>query len=62
MAKNILILADFFEGTWDAICFAMRFLRNGETTINLLQTYQKHEVGHSMHRDIVPILENIKPV
>ena len=59
MAKNILILTDFSEGTWDAVCFAMKFLRDGETTINFLQTYQKPEVGHSMHRDIVPILEKI---
>jgi len=59
MAKNILILADFSEGTWDAVLFAMKFLRDGEPTINLLQTYQKPEAGHSMHRDIVPILEKI---
>lgn len=59
MAKNILILADFFEGSWHAICFAMRHLRNGATTINLLQTYQKPDVGHSVHRDIIPILEKI---
>jgi len=59
MAKNILILADFIEGTWDAICFTMRYLRNGGTTINLLQTYQKPDVGHSVHRDIIPILEKI---
>ena len=59
MAKNILILTDFSGGTWDAVCFAMKFLRNGETTINLLQTYQKPEVGQSMIRDIVPILKKI---
>jgi len=39
--------------------FAVKFLRNGETTINLLQTYQKPEVGQSMIRDIVPILKKI---
>jgi len=59
MAKNILILADFSGGTWDAVCFAMKFLRNGDTTINLLQTYQKPEVRQSMIRDIVPILKKI---
>ena len=59
MAKNILILTDFSEGTWDAVCFAMKFLRNGDTTINLLQTYQKPEVRQSMIRDIVPILKKI---
>ncbi|MBL7111242.1 MAG: hypothetical protein ISS19_04805 [Bacteroidales bacterium] len=59
MAKNILILTDFSGGTWDAVHFAMKFLRDGEIIINLLQTYQKPEVGHSMHRDIVPILEKI---
>ena len=59
MAKNILILTDFSGGTWDAVCFAMKFLRDGETTINLLQTYQKPEVRQSMIRDIVPILKKI---
>ncbi len=59
MVKNILILTDFSGGTWDAVCFAMKFLRNGKTTINLLQTYQKPEVGQSMIRDIVPILKKI---
>jgi hypothetical protein len=59
MAKNILISTDFSGGTWDAVCFAMKFLRNGETTINLPQTYQKPEVGQSMIRDIVPILIKI---
>ena len=59
MAKNILILTDFSGGTWDAVCFAMKFLRNGKTTINLLQTYQKPEVGQSMIRDIIPILKKI---
>ena len=37
----------------------MKFLRNGKTTINLLQTYQKPEVGQSMIRDIVPIFKKI---
>jgi len=59
MAKNILILTDFSGGTWDAVCFAMKLLRNRKTTINLLQTYQKPEVGQSMIRDIVPILKKI---
>lgn len=59
MAKNILILTDFFGGTWDAVSFTMRFLRNRETTINLLQTYQRPEVRQSMIRDIVPILKKI---
>jgi hypothetical protein len=59
MAKNILILTDFSGGTWDAVRFAVKFLRNGKTTINLLQTYQKPEVGQSMIRDIVPILKKI---
>lgn len=57
MAKNILILADFYGGTLDAVRFTMKFLRTGETTINLLQTYQKPEVRQSMIRDIVPILK-----
>jgi len=57
MAKNILIITDFSGGTWDAVHFAMKFLRNGKTTINLLQTYQKPQVGQSMIRNIVPILK-----
>jgi hypothetical protein len=36
MAKNILILTDFSGGTWDAVRFAVKFFRNGKTTINLL--------------------------
>jgi hypothetical protein len=36
MAKNILILTDISGGTWDAVRFAVKFLRNGKTTINLL--------------------------
>ena len=59
MAKNILILTDFSGGTWDAVRFAVKFFRNGKTTINLLQTYQKPEVGQSMIRDIIPILKKI---
>ena len=59
MVKNILIHTDFSGGTWDAVCFAMKFLKNRETTINLLQTYQKPEVGQFMIRDIVPILKKI---
>ena len=59
MAKNILILTDFSGGTWDAVCFAMRFLKTRETTINLLQTYQKPEVRQSMIRDIGPLLKKI---
>ena len=59
MVKNILILTDFSEGSWDAICFVMKFLGNGETNINLLQTYQKPEVRHTNVRDIVPILQKI---
>jgi len=57
MVNNILIITDFSGGTWDAVHFAMRFLRNGKTTINLLQTYQKPQVGQSMIRNIVPILK-----
>lgn len=57
MVKNILILTDFSEGTWDAVCFAMKFLRNGETTINLMQTYHRPKVGQSLIRDITPILQ-----
>ena len=59
MAKNILILTDFSGGTWDAVCFAMKFLKTRETTINLLQTYQKPEVRQSMIRDIGPLLKKI---
>ena len=59
MANNILILTDFSGGTWDAVCFTMKFLRNGETTIKLLQTYQNPELGQFMIRDIVPILKKI---
>ncbi|MCD6566884.1 MAG: hypothetical protein J7K53_13180 [Bacteroidales bacterium] len=59
MAKNILILTDFSGGALDSVRFVMRFLRNGETTINLLQTYQKPEVRQSMIRDIIPILKKI---
>ena len=59
MAKNILILTDFSGGAWDAVCFTMKFLRNGETTIKLLQTYQNPELGQFMIRDIVPILKRI---
>jgi len=57
MTKRILILTDFSGGTWDAVCFAMKFLRNGKTTLNLLKTYQKPEVRQSMIRDIIPLLK-----
>jgi len=59
MAKNILILTDFSGGTWDAIGFSMKFLRNRETTINLLETYEMPKVRQSMIRNIVHILKKI---
>jgi len=56
---NILILADFSEGNWAAVHFAMRYLYRPGSVIHFLQTWQKPNFGSSMVRDLSPMLESI---
>lgn len=57
--NRILILADFSEGSWTAIRFAMEYLYEEDSKIYILQTWQKPSYGSSMVRDLAPILQNI---
>lgn len=55
----ILILADFSDGSWQAITFAMIFFRTLQTKLFILQTFQNPKFGHFMTRDIIPCLKKI---
>lgn len=55
----ILILADFSDGSWHAIDFAMRFLYTPESTLFILQTFQNPNFGQLMVRNIIPRLKKI---
>ncbi|MFA8435890.1 MAG: hypothetical protein ACEPOZ_15340 [Marinifilaceae bacterium] len=57
--KNIIILADFADGAWNAIQFAYNHLYTPGATIQLVQTFQKPNFGQSMVRNMTPILEKI---
>lgn len=57
--EKILILADFSEGNWRAIQFAMKHLFQSGSEICIVQTWQKANFGFSMVRDLAPILQNI---
>ena len=57
--EKILILADFSEGNWKAIQFAMKHLYQSGSEICIVQTWQKPNFGFSMVRDLAPILQNI---
>ncbi len=56
---RILILADFSEGNWEAIQFAMEYLWKANSEICIVQTWQKPNFGVSMVRDLSSILQNI---
>lgn len=58
-ANEILILADFSDGLWDAVTFTVKVLFREGITIKLLETYQKPHTGQSLLLDLDPILENI---
>ncbi len=57
--KNILILADFADGNWHAISFAMNHLYQPHSIISILQTYQSPHYGTMMMRNIEPRLKKI---
>lgn len=57
-ANEILILADFSDGLWDAVTFSVKVLFREGITIKLLETYQKPRTGQSLMLDLDPILEN----
>jgi len=57
--ERILILADFSEGNWEAIQFAMEYLCKANSEICIVQTWQKPNFGFSMVRDLSTILQNI---
>ncbi|PKQ64084.1 hypothetical protein BZG01_14965 [Labilibaculum manganireducens] len=55
--ENILILADFSDGNWDAIQFAMKYLYRTHSEIGIVQTWHRPNFGFSMVRDLSPILQ-----
>lgn len=59
LSEKILILADFSEGNWKAIQFAMEHLYQEGSEICIVQTWQKSNFGFAMVRDLGPILQNI---
>ena len=55
----VLILADFSDGSWHAISFAMQFLYTKNSKLFILQTFQSPQFGLFMTRNILPQLKNI---
>lgn len=56
---DVLILADFADGSWHATSFAMQFLYQKESPFSILLTYRKPDFGHFMTRNITPRLKEI---
>jgi len=56
---DILILADFSDGLWDAVTFSATVLYREGITFKLLETYEEPHTGQSLMLDLEPILENI---
>ena len=56
---TILILADFSDGRWHAISFAMQYLYTPGSPVTILQTFQKPNFGQAMLHNIVPRLKEI---
>jgi hypothetical protein len=57
ISQDILVIADCIYGAEKAASFASRNLDLDDSTIVLLQTYQKQAYGQSMLRNITPLLE-----
>ncbi len=55
----VLILADFSDGSWHAISFAMQFLYSPNSKLFILQTFQSPKFGIFMTRNILPRLKKI---
>ena len=55
----VLILADFSDGSWHAISFAMQFLYSPNSKLFILQTFQSPKFGIFMTRNILPQLKKI---
>ncbi|MCK5729684.1 MAG: hypothetical protein KAH68_01335 [Draconibacterium sp.] len=56
---SVLILADFSDGSWHAVSFAMQFLFQNNSCFSVLQTYQKPNFGLFMLRNLIPHLKKI---
>ncbi len=57
ISQDILVIADCIHGAQKAASFASRNLHLADSTMMLLQTYQKRAFGQSMLRNITPFLE-----
>ena len=57
ISQDILVIADCIHGAEKAASFASRNLHLDDSTMMLLQTYQKLAFGQSMIRNITPLLE-----
>ena len=55
----VLILADFSDGSWHAISFAMQYLYAQNSKFFILQTFQSPNFGIFMTRNILPRLKKI---
>lgn len=56
---SVLILADFSDGSWHAVSFAMQFLYRHESSLSILQTYQQPNYGMFMMRNLTYQLKKI---
>ena len=57
ISQDILVIADCIQGAQTAASFASRNLHLADSTMMLLQTYQKRAFGQSNLRNITPLLE-----
>ncbi|TKG97154.1 hypothetical protein EYV94_01635 [Puteibacter caeruleilacunae] len=57
--KNILVLADFSEGSWNSVEFALEHLFDDRAVVYLLQTWQKPGYGSTIAKDLSPMLRSI---
>jgi|GEM_PF-944685 len=57
--QDILILADFSDGSWHATNFAMQFLHHEDSTVSILQTYKSPGWGHFTMRKLPYTLRKI---
>jgi hypothetical protein len=57
ISQDILVIANCIHGAQTAASFASRNLHLDDSTMMLLQTYQKRAFGQGMLRNITPLLE-----
>lgn len=58
-SRNIVVLAEFPEGAWESVRFAMEKLIRPQLGLVLVQTYRKPDFGQSLLNNLTPVLERI---